>query len=96
MASLYSSHGQRPAARPSRKPKAEKSPCARLPGSDNSYAYSIYLCAGILTWGLFAEIVARAQTMFIEQANLIKKISFPRVCLQGNGVWSSVAPDRLA
>jgi lipopolysaccharide transport system permease protein len=49
--------------------------------SDNSFAYSIYLCAGILTWGLFAEIVARAQSMFLEQANLLKKISFPRICL---------------
>lgn len=54
---------------------------SKLPGSDATFAYSIYLCAGILTWGLFAEIVARAQTMFIEQANLIKKISFPRICL---------------
>ncbi len=54
---------------------------SKLPGSDNTFAYSIYLCAGILSWGLFAEIVARSQTMFIEQANLIKKISFPRICL---------------
>lgn len=54
---------------------------AKLPGSDSTFAYSIYLCAGILTWGLFAEIVARAQNVFIEQANLIKKISFPRICL---------------
>jgi lipopolysaccharide transport system permease protein len=55
----------------------------KLPGADPNarFAYSIYLCAGILTWGLFAEIVARAQGMFIEQANLIKKISFPRICL---------------
>ncbi len=53
----------------------------KLPGSDNTFAYSIYLCAGILTWGLFAEIVARAQGMFIDQANLIKKISFPRISL---------------
>lgn len=53
----------------------------KLPGSDNTFAYSIYLCAGILTWGLFAEIVARAQSMFIDQANLIKKISFPRISL---------------
>jgi lipopolysaccharide transport system permease protein len=55
----------------------------KLPGAggDARFAYSIYLCAGVLTWGLFAEIVARAQTMFIEQANLIKKISFPRICL---------------
>ena len=54
---------------------------AKLPGNDSGAAYSIYLCAGILTWGLFAEIVARGQNMFLEQANLIKKISFPRICL---------------
>ncbi|WP_346417494.1 ABC transporter permease, partial [Listeria welshimeri] len=32
-------------------------------------------------WGLFAEITTRAQNVFLEQANLIKKISFPRICL---------------
>ncbi len=54
---------------------------ARLPGLDPTFGYSIYLCAGLLTWGLFAEITSRAQTMFIEHANLIKKLSFPRLCL---------------
>lgn len=54
---------------------------ARLPGVDSGFAYSIYLCAGVLTWGLFAEIVSRAQNVFLEHANLIKKISFPRICL---------------
>jgi lipopolysaccharide transport system permease protein len=54
---------------------------AKLPGVDNNFGYSIYLCAGVLTWGLFAEIVGRAQSVFIENANLIKKLSFPRLCL---------------
>jgi lipopolysaccharide transport system permease protein len=54
---------------------------SKLPGATSEYAYSIYLCAGILTWGLFAEITARAQNVFLEQANLLKKISFPRICL---------------
>jgi len=55
---------------------------ARLPGHEGSvYAYSIYLCAGILSWGLFAEIVARLTTVFLENGNLIKKASFPRVAL---------------
>lgn len=54
---------------------------AKLPGVDNTFAYSIYLCAGVLTWGLFAEIVGRGQGVFLEHANLIKKISFPRICL---------------
>jgi lipopolysaccharide transport system permease protein len=54
---------------------------AKLPGVDSTFAYSIYLCAGVLTWGLFAEITGRAQNMFLENANLIKKLSFPRLCL---------------
>lgn len=54
---------------------------ARLPGVDGTFAYSIHLCAGVLTWGLFAEITSRAQNMFLEHANLIKKLSFPRLCL---------------
>lgn len=54
---------------------------ARLPGIDSNYAFSIYLCAGVLTWGLFAEITNRATGMFVENANLLKKLSFPRLCL---------------
>lgn len=54
---------------------------AKLPGIESGFAYSIYLCAGVLTWGLFAEIVGRGQTIFLDNANLLKKISFPRMCL---------------
>ena len=54
---------------------------AKLPGVDSTFAYSIYICAGLLTWGLFSEIVSRAQNTFIEHANLLKKLSFPRICL---------------
>lgn len=54
---------------------------ARLPGVDTAFAYSIYLCAGVLTWGLFAEITSRAQNVFLEHAGLLKKISFPRISL---------------
>ena len=54
---------------------------ARLPGVDDGLAYSVYLCAGLLTWGLFSEITLRSQSMFLENANLLKKISFPRICL---------------
>lgn len=54
---------------------------AKLPGVDSTFAYSIYLCAGILTWGLFTEITLRSLGVFLENANLIKKVSFPRICL---------------
>lgn len=53
----------------------------RLPGVDSSFGYSIFLCAGLLTWGLFADLVSRSQNMFLDNANLLKKISFPRICL---------------
>lgn len=54
---------------------------AKLPGVDSQFAYSIYLCAGVLTWSFFSETVSRAQNVFLENANLLKKISFPRLCL---------------
>lgn len=54
---------------------------AKLPGVDSTFAYSIYLCAGVLTWGLFSEVTTRAQNVFLENANLLKKLSFPRLCL---------------
>lgn len=54
---------------------------ARLPGIESNYAFSIYLCAGVLTWGLFAEITNRATGMFVDNANMLKKLSFPRLCL---------------
>jgi len=54
---------------------------AKLPDADNAFGYSIYLCAGVLSWGLFSEITTRSQNMFLDNANLIKKINFPRSCL---------------
>ncbi len=63
---------------------------AKLPGVDSTFAYSIYLCAGILSWGLFAEIVSRGQNVFLDNANLIKKLSFPRICLPVVVVLSAV------
>jgi lipopolysaccharide transport system permease protein len=63
---------------------------SRLPGVDSTFAYSIYLCAGVLTWGLFAEIVTRAQTVFLEHATLLKKLSFPRMSLPVTVVASAL------
>lgn len=63
---------------------------ARLPGADSRFAYGIYLCAGILTWGLFTEIVTRCTGVFVDNANLLKKLSFPRICLPSIAVLSSI------
>lgn len=63
---------------------------ARLPGMNDAFAYSIYLCSGIFTWGLFAEITGRGQNVFLENANLIKKLSFPRLCLPAIVVFNAM------
>lgn len=63
---------------------------ARLPGSSDAYSYSIYLCAGLLPWNAFAEVISRSTTVFLDQAHLLKKVSFPKKLLGGAVVLSSV------
>lgn len=53
----------------------------RLPGIDNKFSYSIYLLSGFLGWFLFVDIFNRCLTMFIDNANVLKKIAFPRMAL---------------
>jgi homopolymeric O-antigen transport system permease protein len=54
---------------------------ARMPDLPGPHAYVIFLMAGTLCWSLFADVVNRCLMIFIENGNLIKKISFPRVSL---------------
>ena len=49
---------------------------ARMPDNTGSFAYSIYLCSGVLTSGLFTEMLDKGQSVFINNANLIKKTQF--------------------
>lgn len=52
-----------------------------MPAHDSKFAYSIYLCSGVLTFGLFSEMLGRSVMIFVENANLLKKINFPKLCL---------------
>jgi lipopolysaccharide transport system permease protein len=55
---------------------------ASLPGHEQTaFAFSIYLCAGVVFWGFHAEVMTRMASVFVDQANLMKKTAFPRVCL---------------
>lgn len=54
---------------------------AKLPGIDSRYAYAIYLMAGILGWNLFSEILGRCVNIFLDNANLLKKMAFPKMTL---------------
>jgi lipopolysaccharide transport system permease protein len=52
-----------------------------LPGHAGPYAYGIYLCAGIVVWQLFSEIFSRSINVFVDNANLLKKVSLPKFTL---------------
>lgn len=52
-----------------------------LPDHPSIFAYSIYLCSGVLAWNFFCEMLSRCVNIFVENANLLKKIHFPKLCL---------------
>jgi lipopolysaccharide transport system permease protein len=62
---------------------------AKLAGSSDPYAYGIYLCAGLLPWMAFQEVVVRLTTLFPDHGNLVRKIAFPKVILFGYVTLSS-------
>lgn len=61
---------------------------AKLPGIDNTYAYALYLMAGVAAWSLFSEVVGRCLTLFIDNGNLMKKMRFPRITMPAITVGS--------
>lgn len=67
---------------------------ARLADVTISGAYSIYLLAGLAGWTLFGDILGRCTTVFIEQGSVMKKISFPRLCLPVV-IWGRALIDHL-
>lgn len=54
---------------------------ARLPGVDDGTSYGIFLCAGLLPWNMFVETLQRCTSAFVDQGNLLKKMTFPRASL---------------
>jgi len=68
---------------------------AKLPGVESTYAYAIYLMAGLLAWNLFSEIMSRCLNLFIENGNLMKKMSFPKITLPTIVLGSAVLNNVL-
>lgn len=54
---------------------------AKLPGVNSRFAYALYITAGIFAWSLFSDLVTRCLGLFTSNANLIKKMAFPGICL---------------
>ena len=63
---------------------------AKLPGIDDKDGYALYLMAGTLGWNLFSEIITRSLTLFIDHANLMKKVRFPKITLPAIVVGSTL------
>lgn len=54
---------------------------ARLAGAEGKYAYSIYLTSGLVLWMLFSELLGRAVGTFVHNAELLKKVTLPKITL---------------
>ena len=54
---------------------------AKLPEVASQYAYPIYILSGMVGWTLFSEVLGRLLTVFIDNANMLKKMSFPKLTL---------------
>ena len=50
-----------------------------LPGHPGQFAYSIYLCAGIILWQLFSDLLNRSVGIFVHNAALLKKAHLPKL-----------------
>jgi len=62
---------------------------AKLPGIDDSMAYGMYICAGLLPWTYYIELLSRFPNIFLDQASLIEKVNFPRITLPVIALLSS-------
>lgn len=54
---------------------------AKLPEVATQYAYPVYILSGVIGWTLFAEVLGRCLNVFIDNGNLLKKMSFPKLAL---------------
>lgn len=63
---------------------------AKLPGVESQFAYAIYLIAGMMAWALFSDTVLNCMNCFVKNANILKKLAFPRMCLPIIATGSSV------
>ncbi len=68
---------------------------AKLKGIESQYAYALYLMAGFLAWSLFSDIVTKSLNIFVENDNLIKKLSFPKIALPIITAGSSLVSNIL-
>lgn len=66
-------------------------------GSDSSTGnFALYLMAGLLPWGAFAEAIARSGSIILEHPNLVKRVVFPLQILPLISVLSALVTEAFA
>lgn len=66
-------------------------------GTDTSTGnFALYLMAGLLPWGAFAEAIARSTTIILEHPNLVKRVVFPLQILPLINVFSALVTEAVA
>jgi lipopolysaccharide transport system permease protein len=68
---------------------------SRIQGVDGTYGYAIYLMAGLLAWNLFTDILDRCTRVFVANANLMKKVKFPRITLPIIAIGSAIVNNLI-
>ncbi len=68
---------------------------ARLPFSGSKFSYAFYILSGLLCWTLFNDLVLRCCSMFLDHAQLIKKVRFPKITLPAIVVGSCFLSNSL-
>jgi lipopolysaccharide transport system permease protein len=62
------------------------------PSFAHPWAFTLYLCVGLLPWNAFSEMLLRGVGSFQENANLVKKVSFPKEILLTISIGSTSLP----
>src|SRR3990167_4743341 len=47
----------------------------------SNFSYTIYVASGLLTWNLFIDFLNKTETVYLNYANIIRKLYFPHLCL---------------
>ncbi len=59
---------------------------------EHPWAFTLYLCGGLLPWNAFCEMLTRGVATFHDQANLVKKVNFPKEILVTIAIGSTSLP----
>lgn len=52
--------------------------------------YAVHLCAGLIPWLLFSDVLMRSIGVLIENSNFLKKVSFPPIVLFASVLFNSL------